>query len=88
MKKKITISFFVRKPLKDFHYSIENFYNELLNFRSNKFLIVKKMLPLESKGIVKRILISLWSIFNQSNINHITGDINFISIFTSKKKIF
>ena len=86
MKKKITISFFVRKPLKDFHYSIENFYNELLNFRSNKFLIVKKMLPLESKGIVKRILISLWSIFNQSNINHITGDINFISIFTSKKK--
>ncbi len=85
MKKKITISFFVRKPLKNFHYSIENFYNELLNFKSNKFLIVKKQLPLESKGFTKRAIISLWSFFNQSNINHITGDINFVSIFTRKE---
>ncbi|MAY90759.1 MAG: hypothetical protein CMN00_06220 [Rickettsiales bacterium] len=85
MKKKITISFFVRKPLKNFHYSIENFYEELLKLKSNKFLIEKKILPLESKGLIKRVLISLWSIFNQNYINHISGDINFVSIFTRKK---
>ena len=85
MKKKITISFFVRKPLKNFHYSIENFYEEILKLKSNKFLIKKKILPLESKGLIKRVIISLWSIFNQNYINHISGDINFISIFTRKK---
>ena len=85
MKKKITISFFVRKPLKNFHYSIENFYEEILKLKSNKFLIKKKILPLESKGLIKRVIISLWSIFNQNYINHISGDINFISIFKRKK---
>ena len=75
----------MRRPLKNFHYSIENFYNELLKLKTNKFLIIKKKLPYESKGFFKRIFISIWSIFNQNKINHITGDINFISIFLKKK---
>ena len=28
----------------------------------------------------------IWAFFNQGDVNHITGDINFISLFLSKKK--
>lgn len=40
----------------------------------------------ESNGFFKRIYIVLESAFNQGDINHITGDINFIAILLQKKK--
>ena len=86
MKKKITISFFTRKPIKNYHFSIENFYKELLNFKEKKIEIIQKELPFESKGILKRVYLIIWSFFNQENINHISGDINFINFFLNKKK--
>ena len=40
-----------------------------------------------SKGILSRIYLVLWSFFNQGDVNHILGDINFISILMNKKTI-
>ncbi len=77
----------MRKPFKKTNFSVENFYYELFkNFKNNKFEIKFKICPLHSKNIFNRIILCIWAIFNQGDINHICGDINFISIFLKKKK--
>lgn len=79
------INYFFRRPSPVFH-SIEE-----------QFFAIQKELPknvihrnvfarYHSKGLFRRILISIQAAFNQNEINHITGDINFISTFLKKKK--
>ena len=85
MKKKISI--FLRKPIDGFHYSIEGYYRELFDFKKNsEYEYNLKICPLHSKGIFNRIILVIWAFFNQGDINHICGDINFISFFLNKKK--
>ena len=85
VKKKIHL--FMRKPIKGLHFSTENFYFELFkNFNDRNFEIEFKICPLISRGIFNRVYLCLWAFFNQGSINHICGDINFISIFMNKKK--
>ena len=85
LKKKVHL--FFRKPLDDINFSVENWYFELIKKFKNKHIEFKiKVCPFESKGITNRILSVIWAFFNQGDVNHITGDINFISLFLSKKK--
>tara|TARA_B100001540_G_C15699408_1_gene593109 strand:+ start:50 stop:1078 length:1029 start_codon:yes stop_codon:yes gene_type:complete len=84
MKKKIC--FFLRKPFYGKNFSIENFYYEIFSHNSNDFVYEFKVCPFESRGFLRRLFLSIWAIFNQGDINHICGDINFISIFLNKKK--
>ena len=85
MKKKISL--FFRKPVQGYHYSIEGYFSELfLNTKSEKYEYNFKICPFYSNGIFKRILLIIWAFFNQGDINHVTGDINFISLLLDKKK--
>jgi len=84
-KKKIHI--FLRKPRYGMNFSIENWYLEMIKNFSNKDIEFKvKVCPLESKGILNRVFITFWAFFNQGDVNHVTGDINFISFFLNRKK--
>jgi len=47
---------------------------------------VTKQLSFYSEGILNRVLIGFEAAFNQGEINHITGDINFIALFLRKKR--
>lgn len=85
MKNKINISFYCRKPDPKYHHSIENFYKNLIK-NNNQFNFKIKQLPFYSKGVINRLLNIFWSAFHQSEINHITGDINYIAFFLKKKK--
>lgn len=77
----------MRKPIKDKNFSIENFYYELFrNFSHKNFEIKFKICPLESKNLFNRFFLCVWAFFNQGSINHICGDVNFISIFLKKSK--
>ncbi len=85
MKKKIHL--FFRKSISGKHFSVENFYLDLFkNYNNKNFNIITKKCPLESKGIINRIYLIFWAFFNQGDINHITGDINFISFLLNKEK--
>ena len=87
MLKKKKIHLFFRKPCFGLHFSLENFYFELIkNFQHKDIEFKVKVCPLESKGILNRILITIWAFFNQGDINHICGDVNFIAFFLNKKK--
>lgn len=85
MKKK-TINLFFRNQVKGQHFSVENFYIELIkNFNSKKFKFKIKICPLQSKGLINRVFNIIWAFFNQGDLNHITGDINYISLLLKKK---
>ena len=84
-KKKIHL--FFRKPVHGINFSVENWYIELIkNFKNKDLQFEIKICPFESKGILNRIFNIIWAFFNQGDINHVTGDINFISLLLSKKK--
>ena len=87
MSKKKKIHLFFRKPLHGVSFSVENWYMDLIKkFRNKDFEFKIRTCPFESIGISNRILNIIWAFFNQGDVNHITGDINYISLLLSKKK--
>jgi|TARA_B100000242_G_scaffold292789_1_gene269010 glycosyltransferase involved in cell wall biosynthesis len=85
--KKKTIHLFLRKSIKSSHFSIENFYLDIFKKYKNENYVFKfKYCPVISKGFFRRVYLIIWSYFNQGDINHILGDINFICLLMKKKK--
>jgi glycosyltransferase involved in cell wall biosynthesis len=81
------IHIFMRKSRKYGNNSIERMFGALVPyFKDNNLDIIIKRCPVESKGLIKRVFLVIWASLNQGDINHISGDINFISIFQRKKK--
>ena len=83
---KINVHIFLRKPYNFENHSVEKLFKTIakdkdcnLNF---KFLVC----PFHSNGFFKRIYNCFWAFWNQGEINHISGDINFISLFLNKNK--
>jgi len=79
------LTYFFRKQSPNFHSIEELFFNIQKNLPQTieyKNYFAKYV----SKGFFRRFLICLQSIFNQADINHITGDIHFVSYFLKKKK--
>jgi len=66
-------------------YSIERVYNTLIPFLLPNTSVKVKEMPFVSKGIIKRFLNILYASINQSDINHISGDINYVNFFIKKK---
>ena len=86
MKKK-TVSFFLRKPICGHSYSIEKYFRELIiNHYDKRFIFKLKICPVLSVGFFRRLYLIFWAYFNQGDLNHICGDINFISMFLKRKK--
>jgi len=79
------VTYFFRKQSPQFHSIEELFFNIQKNLHENidyKNYFAKY----KSKGFFRRLIISFQSAFNQTDINHITGDIHFVSYFLKKKK--
>ena len=56
------------------------------SFKDNNCKIVIKSCPVESNGFFRRLYLIFWAFCNQGDLNHVTGDINFICIFLKKSK--
>jgi len=80
------VVFFHRKPRPNLNFSVENLYRQIRLWLPQEVHWEVKELRYFSNGFFKRLAISLEAAFNQGDINHVTGDINFISIFLKKRK--
>ncbi len=79
------LHYFFRKASPVFHSIEEQFYaiqRELPKSVEYKNIYARH----HSKGIIKRMLITIQTAFNQVDINHITGDIHFVALLLKKKK--
>ncbi|TLX73205.1 glycosyltransferase family 4 protein [Labilibacter sediminis] len=79
------VTFFQRKPY-DFHFSIEKLFDTIIEHFSPEISHTTFTLPYYSIGVISRVKSGLVARKNQGTINHITGDIHFITPFLSKEK--
>lgn len=80
------VVFFQRKPVPNKNFSIEILFNQIRANLPSNIIAIKEEAKYYSKGVFKRIYIAIDAISKQGDVNHITGDINFISLFLKKKK--
>ena len=80
----MNVHIFYRKKSND-RYSIEKVYNTLLPYFKKNTTSVFEM-PFKSQGLFKRLFNIIFATFNQSTVNHITGDIHYVNFFISRKK--
>jgi glycosyltransferase involved in cell wall biosynthesis len=72
------ITFFQRKPFQSF-ISIEHVFDMVrANLQQEDIQVSTHILRFHSKGVLKRIYITFEAAFNQSDVNHVTGDVNFL----------
>lgn len=81
----LKITFFQRRPY-DFHFSIEKLFDTIRQHLSPAISQRVFTLPYYSVELLPRIKSALAARKNQGAINHITGDIHFITPFLKKNK--
>ena len=67
------------------NYSIENLFKQISAEYPPEIEWRNQVVTFYSKGFFRRILIGLQVMWAQSEINHVTGDINFATLFLPKK---
>lgn len=84
--KKIKVVFFNRKPRSLGNFSVEIYFKLMQDYLQADFEIVNKVMPYESNGIINRILNVIFCFLNQGDVNHITGDIHYVTLLLRKSK--
>lgn len=77
---------FNRKPRKIGNYSIEGFYAQIREALKDKIDFKVVECSYESNGIFKRLFNAIYSAFKQGEINHVTGDVNYLNMFFRKNR--
>ena len=77
---------FNRKPLKFGSYSIEGFYKNIRNELADRIKIETVQCPYESSGFFKRFYNCIYAAARQADVNHVTGDVDYLNMFFKKKK--
>lgn len=87
MPRKIKLHLFFRRPLPGQHYSIERLFDAVsASLPADRFEVLRLTCPFESKGLFRRLASILWAAVNQGDINHITGDVNFLGLLTRRSR--
>jgi glycosyltransferase involved in cell wall biosynthesis len=80
------VVFFHRKPRPKFNFSVESLFKQIRSSLPKEVQWEVKELSYFSQGFFKRLYITLEAAFHQKEINHITGDINFIALGLKKSR--
>lgn len=80
------VVFFHRRPRPNNNFSVENLFRQIRLGLDNEVNWTVKVLSFYSEGFFRRLFICFEAMLHQQDINHVTGDINFISIFLRKKR--
>jgi len=85
-KRPIHVSYLQRKPRPKQNYSLEFIFDDLRHRLSGDIRPTVHRAPFYSNGLIRRTLIAFSATLHQGDLNHITGDINFASLFLSRKR--
>ncbi len=85
-KRKLKVVYFTRKQRHLGNFSLETYFEQVRQYLPEEFIPAICILPFESNGLFRRIANSLYCIFKQGDINHITGDIHYVAAFLKKRK--
>ncbi|MEY3739944.1 MAG: hypothetical protein RLZZ192_620, partial [Pseudomonadota bacterium] len=84
---KIKISFFIRKPHPGYNYSIERLFDAVIaSLPADRYVVRVHFCPFEGRGLLRRLALILWAACLQSDVNHVTGDINFLGLMMRRSR--
>lgn len=81
----ISVAQFMRKPNTG-NFSVERLYSDVRSNLPSNINCSTRINTFFSKGIFKRLADSFLAIGYQKDINHITGDVHYLSLFLKRKK--
>ena len=84
--KKIKIAFLQRKARKIGNYSIEMIFEDVRTRLANEIEPRVCFSRYESIGLFKRLYNCIEAAFRQEEVNHVTGDINYLGFFLNRRK--
>ena len=84
--KKINVVFFQRKQRNLGNFSVEIYFKQVINNLPQDINPILVEMPFISNGFFKRLYNILFCIFKQGDVNHITGDIQYVAMFLKKSK--
>ena len=80
------VVFFQRKPRPNKNFSIEILFEQIRAHLPKEIITVTEIAKYYSEGFFKRLYIIFDAITKQGDVNHVTGDITFVTYFLKKKK--
>lgn len=80
------VVFFQRKPHPNKNFSIEILFDQIRSHLPKDIESITEIAKYYSEGFFKRLYITIDAIFKQGDVNHVTGDITFVTFFLRKKK--
>jgi len=78
--------FFFRKANAPWHHSIEELFDTIIAALPDRVSPRRYVMKENSQGLWKRIYNTIDAAFHQGEVNHITGDVHYISILMKKRK--
>jgi glycosyltransferase involved in cell wall biosynthesis len=78
---------YLRRPLPNFHYSVEGTHAEICKRLKKHIKISEKRAPFYSKGILPRIFTVFDALFTRCRVFHVCGDITFAGCLAPKKRL-
>jgi glycosyltransferase involved in cell wall biosynthesis len=87
IRRRIKLHFFFRKPRHGANYSIERLFSTIIqSLPKDRFEVHCLTCPYFSNGVLRRLLLMFWASLHQGDINHITGDIDYIGLFMRRSR--
>ena len=77
---------FNRKPQLHYNYSIEGFYKNLRFELSYNADIKKVDCIFKNSGFFRKLFNCIYVVFKQADVNHFTGDVNYLNLFFPEQK--
>ena len=84
--KKPSVVFFHRKPRSVGNYSVEYIFEDVRIRLKDRITAITAVSTHESSGLFNRIANCFEAFRKQGTVNHITGDVNYLSLFLNKKR--
>ncbi len=78
------VTYFQRRRRPNANFSLEFIFQSLRHHLNDKIQSRTCIAPVYSNGVFRRIWIGVHAMFHQGEINHVTGDINFVALFLSR----
>lgn len=85
--RKIKLSLFLRRPLPGDNYSIERLFDAVVAaLPADRYEVRLRVCPIEAKGLLRRLALIVWAACRQGDVNHVTGDINFLGLLMRRSR--
>lgn len=85
--RKIKLSLFLRRPRPGENYSVERLLDSVVAaLPADRYDVRRRVCPFESKGLIRRLALIIWAACRQGDVNHITGDVNFLALLMRRSR--